>query len=126
MSEDDEIGYGKPPKKHRFKKGQSGNPRGRPKGSRNLLTDVREVLNLRVSVRKDGAATKMSTQRAVLHRLGEKALKGDQRAIEKVIDLAGHVMERDEMRNHEHDLTQNDHDILARFLERQEGKSDDT
>ena len=35
--DDDYVGYGRPPKKHRFKPGQSGNPAGRQKGSRNKL-----------------------------------------------------------------------------------------
>jgi hypothetical protein len=32
---DDAVGYGRPPKATRFRKGESGNPRGRPKGSKN-------------------------------------------------------------------------------------------
>jgi len=36
MSNDYEVGYKKPPKQGRFKKGQSGNPRGRPSGTKNL------------------------------------------------------------------------------------------
>ncbi len=35
----DPVGYCKPPKRTRFQPGQSGNPRGRPKGTKNLKTD---------------------------------------------------------------------------------------
>ena len=41
---DYEVGYGKPPKSTRFRKGQSGNPAGRRKGSFNLGTIVRREL----------------------------------------------------------------------------------
>ena len=37
-----DVGYGKPPKHGRFKPGQSGNPKGRPKGSRNRVPAVTE------------------------------------------------------------------------------------
>jgi hypothetical protein len=36
-----QVGYGRPPAKSRFKKGTSGNPRGRPKHSKNMKTIIR-------------------------------------------------------------------------------------
>ena len=44
MGRDQDAGYGKPPRHSRFKKGQSGNPKGRPKGGRNFSTDVKATL----------------------------------------------------------------------------------
>ena len=85
---DDQVGYRNPPKHSQFKKGQSGNPKGRPKGRRNAMTDVLDVLKAPVRVKENGRQKTVSTQHAVLLRLREKALGGDQRAINRVIDLA--------------------------------------
>jgi hypothetical protein len=39
-----QVGYGKPPKHTQFKLGESGNPQGRSKGTKNLKTDLAEEL----------------------------------------------------------------------------------
>jgi len=87
-SDDDDVGYKKPPKHSRFRKGRSGNPRGRPKGTRTFKKDVLEVLNTPVRVTKGGVEKNVPIQKAVLLRFIEKALKGDTRAMERVIALA--------------------------------------
>lgn len=88
MMSDDEIGYRKPPKHARFKPGQSGNPKGRPKGGRNFKTDLMATLKAPVRVTKDGKPKTLSTQEAILYRLREKALKGEARAIDRLVALA--------------------------------------
>ena len=85
---DYEIGYGKPPVKTRFKPGQSGNPRGRPKGVRNFATDVKATLTAPVKVTRDGKPRKVSTQPAMLLRAREQALGGEARALDRMIQLA--------------------------------------
>lgn len=75
-----EVGYGKPPVTTRFKPGQSGNPRGRPKGAKGLNTIVRETLGGKLTVRTSEGSKKISKIEAVLQKTLEKALKGDARA----------------------------------------------
>ena len=49
-----EIGYSRPPRHSRFVPGQSGNPRGRQKGVRNLATDVKRTLEAPVKLTEQG------------------------------------------------------------------------
>lgn len=83
-----DVGYRKPPKHSRFRKGKSGNPKGRPKGSRNFSTDVKKTLEEPIRVTSHGKARTVSTQHAALMRLKEKALGGDARALDRLIELA--------------------------------------
>ncbi len=82
------VGYGNPPKEHQFPPGHSGNLKGKPTGTRNFKTDVKSTLNVPVDVTKNGKRRKVSTQEATLLRLREMALKGDPRALEKLLSLA--------------------------------------
>jgi hypothetical protein len=47
-----QVGYGKPPQEHRFRPGQCGNRKGRPKGSKNNATLLREILDRKIPVRR--------------------------------------------------------------------------
>ena len=82
------VGYGKPPQDSQFRPGQSGNPAGRSKGVRNLATDVRRALKLPVKVRAGGRSRQMSTQAGMLMMLRDKALNGDARALDRLLELA--------------------------------------
>jgi hypothetical protein len=79
------VGYGRPPVHTRFKAGQSGNPRGRPKGAKGLNTLAREILTAKVSVRTVSGETKMPRIEAVFHKAIELAIKGNPRAQSQVL-----------------------------------------
>ena len=75
------VGYGKPPTHTRFQPGQSGNPQGRPKGTKNLKTDLMEELGEKIVIREGDRSQKISKQRALLKSVVNRAIKGDARAI---------------------------------------------
>lgn len=90
MAKDDgnyDVGYAKPPKAHQFKRGQSGNPRGRPKKTRNLTTLVRKVLDETVDATIEGKRKRIDRLEAMIRVLINNAMKGDTRAIKQVADL---------------------------------------
>ena len=115
---DDEVGYKKPPKHTRFRKGQSGNPAGRTKGTRNFKTDVRKQLNEPVSVRDGGSVRSVSSQEAGLMKLRAKALAGDQRALDRLLGLAERYAIEEEADDAEAALSGEDEAIIERFIER--------
>src|SRR6185295_13336146 len=81
------VGRGKPPLSTQFKKGQSGNPAGRKKGSQNISTVLHKEMNRTVIVREDGVARKMSKQDALLKSIIAKALQGDLKASQTLVNI---------------------------------------
>src|SRR5204862_2500283 len=76
---DYEVGYRKPPRQTRFTKGQSGNPRGRPKGSKNLPTLLTEALNESVVVAENGRRRKITMRQAIIKQLVKRSATADLR-----------------------------------------------
>src|SRR5438067_12346726 len=99
MQYDDEgdhpVGYAKPPRHSRFVKGQSGNPRGRPHGAKNLKTLLNKALNERVTVTEHGGRRKITKREAIVTQLVNGAAKGDLKAIHILLgmrrDIEGHA-----------------------------------
>lgn len=81
------VGYGRPPMATRFKPGQSGNPKGRPKGSKNMLTLLREELDQKVTVTSDGRTQRMSKRKIAVRQQVDRAVKGDPKAFAMVLKL---------------------------------------
>ena len=73
------LGYAKPPHSARFKKGQSGNPNGRPKGSRIKDLPFEAVLGRKVTIRDQGEEREVTAAEAFLLHLAKQGLAGGPR-----------------------------------------------
>jgi hypothetical protein len=82
-----EVGFKRPPVHTRFRKGESGNRKGRPKSTKNLKTDLNEELREKVTLKDGDRTRKISKQRAIVKTLVNKTLKGDARAASTLINL---------------------------------------
>lgn len=88
MAEDNEIGYGKPPEASRWRKGQSGNPKGRPKTRVDHLRDAAAILSEPVTARaSDGSSVSLAGLEAAYLALCRKGLKGDVPALLRAINI---------------------------------------
>lgn len=83
-----EVGYRRPPKRTQFKKGQSGNPKGRPKGARGLDTMIIEELKAKIIVSENGRSKKLKKAEAIVKQVVNKALTGDHKAISQVLTVS--------------------------------------
>jgi hypothetical protein len=86
-SNDDEVGYGKPPKGSRFEKGKSGNPKGRPKGAKDVQASLKRELESKITVQDGNRKVRISKAEAMARQLMNTALKGDIRAMMALLKL---------------------------------------
>jgi len=88
------VGYGKPPVHSRFQKGRSGNPKGRPKGSKGFAAIVRRELEALVEVRQNGQVKKITKREVIIKQLVNRAAEGKLREIELLL-LRMDLLQRD-------------------------------
>src|SRR4051794_16039152 len=86
-ADDHSVGYGRPPMQTRFKKGISGNPNGRPKGTRNFATILLTILREKVVFNENGKRMVITKLDAVVKQLVNKAASGDLRATSQLVSL---------------------------------------
>ena len=84
----DQVGFCRPPEGTRFKKGVSGNPKGRPKGSLNVATAFMKALREKVVINEHGKRKTVTKLEAALKQLVNKGASGDLRAMAQFLALA--------------------------------------
>ena len=120
---DDEVGYGKPPRAHQFKAGQSGNPNGRPKGSKNESTILKEVMNEKLSLRRaNGRTRKIPVLEGIHRKQVELALKGDEKSAVLLLNRYGAFVSGELQPE---DLSEDDLAVLDAFARRLKGTGND-
>jgi len=113
---DDEIGYGKPPRAHQFKSGQSGNPKGRPKGSKNESTILKEVLSEKISLRQpNGRTRKIPVLEGIHRKQAEFALKGNTKSAAFILNRYAALVSGELQPE---DLSEDDRAVLDAFARR--------
>ena len=129
MSKPYDVGYKKPPKPTQFKKGKSGNLKGRPKGAISLKSVLDEELSAPMVVKEQGKARKITRTEALVKRLISDALNGKPKAMTDVLRLISlHLPEESPNSESELPASETDKEILQKFLAKalkQEMKADD-
>lgn len=86
MADEYKVGYGKPPAKNKFKKGGSGNPKGRPKRHLDFQKQVISELKSPMTIIESGKKKKVSILEAFIKSTFAHALKGDKSSAKFVMD----------------------------------------
>ncbi len=96
-TKDYEVGYGKPPKATQFKKGRSGNPKGRPKGAKGVSASLKRELETKITVREGSHEIRISKAEAIAKRLTAGALKGDTKLLMALLKLDSDLFNTSDM-----------------------------
>jgi Family of unknown function (DUF5681) len=109
------VGYKQPPTHLQFQPGQSGNPNGRPKGTRNFKSDLRDELSETISFREGNRELSISEQRALVKRLVASAIEGDARSIATLMSFCARAFGDD---NDDQQQAPEDREIAQAFARR--------
>ena len=115
---DYEVGYGKPPKNTQFKKGESGNSKGRPSKTKNALTILTSELDKTVVLKENGKEVKLTKRQAMLRHMVNKAVQGDSKAMFFVFNQLLQLDQKEELKAQVSKIfLEEDQEILKRFLQ---------
>ena len=119
MSDSSYVGYGRPPKHSRFRKGVSGNQKGRPKGKRNFVTVLAQIIEEKIVVDENGVRKTVTKLEAAIAQLVNQAASGDLRAMQQLAALARSGDERSaDVTPPTATMTEVDQKVLQRVLRR--------
>jgi hypothetical protein len=111
-----EVGYRKPPKHSRFKKGRSGNPRGKPRGTKNSATFLKQALLASVLVKQNEHQTKTTKLRVIVTRLIHQAMQADYLSIRLLLRYSGLDRRLNEPEHESQGLSPEASDLIRRAL----------
>ena len=116
----DRVGYRNPPKKHQFGENQSGNPKGRPPGSKGLRTDLKQVLGTIRTIVINGKEITGRSQWLMLEALAMRGSHGDLKAIAQLLPLILQVLGMEDQDVDPNRLSGDDDAMLDRMIKRWE------
>ena len=120
-----DVGYGKPPKHARFKKGHSGNVKGRPKGTLNLATVLERTLREQVVINENGRRKVITKLEAAIKQLVNKAASGDAHAMRYLCHLVISAEERSVVAEPITQFSDSDRKVIDNILKRFQQTSKD-
>ena len=91
------IGFDRPPKKHQFKPGQSGNPRGRPRKEINYDAMFERELMRKIPIVENGRSKRVTKLEGIVRVYLQRALKGEVRVIMDILSSARSLCVKMEM-----------------------------
>ena len=112
-----ELGYMKPPKSGQFKPGQSGNPKGRPSGSKNIYKLLDDIVNEKIQMTKNGKPVRISKKQAMWFQAVNKAVQGDLKAFQTLLPVMAEADHKnEELAKAANAIRQDDMEILKQYM----------
>lgn len=113
---DYKVGYKRPPKEHQFKKGISGNPKGRPKNNATFAENVLDEMQEKIMVKESGKPKKITKKQALAKKLVAEALNGKNSAIKLLLPIL--ASETNLTKEVDEELSANDAQIIEDYITR--------
>ena len=116
-TQDYAVGYRRPPKSTQFKPGTSGNPKGRPKGSRPVGALLQEIIQQKIAVTENGRTRRLPVLEIMLRRLANDAMRGEPRSVKFLLSLFEHYGDSCQTTLQLGEILAEDAEILAEYLD---------